>query len=143
MDKLRGDSEEMGDHQGVLIDSQEVEDLSAVVGECDKRFGDFGTSYGSTYGRWVERQVRSEMLKINRMQFSSFTTTVLINLKGAVEEPESMGEAAVEIRNALRENAAARKAKTEVKSRVLAVKEKAVELEAMPKLKSRTDKERS
>ena len=67
----------------------------------------------------------------------------MINLKGAVEEPESIGEAAVEIWNALRENAAVRKAKAEVKSRVLAVKEKAVELEAMPKLKSRIDKERS
>ena len=67
----------------------------------------------------------------------------MINLKGAVEEPESIGEAAAEIRNALRENAAVRKAKAEVKSRVLAVKEKAVELEAMPKLKSRIDKERS
>ena len=76
IDKLRADCEEMGDrdHQDVFIDSQEVEDLSAVVEECEKRFGDFGTSYGSSYERWVERQVRSEMLKTNRMQFSSFTT---------------------------------------------------------------------
>ena len=67
----------------------------------------------------------------------------LIILKGAVEEPESIGEAAEEIRNALRENAAMRKANAEVKSLVLAVKEKAAQIEAMPKFKSGTDKERS
>ena len=79
--------------------------------------------------------------RLNKVQFS--TQTQLINLKGAVEEPESIGEAAVEIRNALRENAAMRKANAEVKSRVLAVKEKAAQLEAMPKFKSGIDKERS
>ena len=79
--------------------------------------------------------------RLNKVQFS--TQTQFINLKGAVEEPESIGEAAVEIRNALRENAAMRKANAEVKSRVLAVKEKAAQLEAMPKFKSGIDKERS
>ena len=57
MDKMRSECEEMGDQQGVILDSQEVEDLSAAVEECEKRLGDFGMSYESTYGRWVERQV--------------------------------------------------------------------------------------
>ena len=49
-------------------------------------------------------------------------------MKSGVEEPESIGEAAVEVRDALRENAAMRRANTKIRSHVLAVKEKAAQL---------------
>ena len=64
-------------------------------------------------------------------------------IKSGVEEPESIGEAAVEVRDALRENAAMRRANAKIRSRVLAVKEKAAQLDAIPKIKSENDKERS
>lgn len=64
-------------------------------------------------------------------------------IKSGVEEPESIGEAAVEVRDALRENAAMRRANTKIRSHVLAVKEKAAQLEAIPKIKSGNDQERS
>ena len=54
---MRSECEEIGDQHGVVLDSQEVDDISAAVEECEKRLGDFGMSYESTYGRWVERQV--------------------------------------------------------------------------------------
>ena len=64
-------------------------------------------------------------------------------LKSGVEEPESIGEAAVEVRDALRENNVMRRANAKIRSRVLAVKEKAAQLEAIPKIKSGNGQERS
>ena len=64
-------------------------------------------------------------------------------MKSGVEEPESIGEAAVEVRDALRESAAMRRANAKIRSHVLSVKEKAAQLEAIPKIKSGNDKERS
>ena len=58
INKMRSECEEAGIDQDILLDSQEAEDMSAVVREYETRLGDFGTSYESTYGRWVERQVR-------------------------------------------------------------------------------------
>ena len=59
INKMRSECQETGIDQDILLDSKEAEDMSAVVREYETRLGDFGTNYESTYGRWVERQVRT------------------------------------------------------------------------------------
>ena len=62
INKMRSECQETGIDQDILLDSKEAEDMSAVVREYETRLGDFGTNYESTYGRWVERQVRIVIL---------------------------------------------------------------------------------
>ena len=58
INKMRSECQETGIDQDILLDSKEAEDMSAIVRDYETRLGDFGTNYESTYGRWVERQVR-------------------------------------------------------------------------------------
>ena len=62
INKMRSECEETGNDQDTLLDSKEAEDMSALVREYETRLGDFGMNYESTYGRWVERQVRIGVL---------------------------------------------------------------------------------
>ena len=59
INKMRSECQETGIDQDILLDSKEAEDMSAIVRDYETRLGDFGTNYESTYGRWVERQVRT------------------------------------------------------------------------------------
>ena len=56
MEKMRSECEAKGDCEEA-VGAEEVDGLTAAVEECVERFEDFGAGYGSTYGRWVERQV--------------------------------------------------------------------------------------